>query len=180
VVAEEFAVLDISQSGIRFTAPPECGFRLGKRCEAVVRLPSGSSYPVVGTVMRVEGQNISLHFATPLPGEFFASSEADRRAFFRLKYPIAERPRAMCMGGRYEISEISEGGIRISPHNLNDFILGTLVDAVLVFRDGTSQPVQGTIYRYDKGEVVIRLTKQIPASRVFTEQRFIIQKYKRM
>jgi len=57
---------------------------------------------------------------------------------------------------------------------------GAAIKGTVVFRDGKTCDVAGTVLRYivDKHQCVLTLTKGIPLTKMMEEQRHLLQKYK--
>ena len=108
-------------------------------------------------------------------------SEAQKRQFFRVIYPIVERPKVIVAGKSYKIIDLSEGGLKIyvkpQPVSLK-------VDAIIVgkvfFADGVSQEFTGKILRTHEDFIVVRTSVGISLQRIMNEQRFLIGKYGRL
>ncbi len=180
LVTAEYTIIDVSQTGIKIGTKQPKGFTPGQRLSARLNFPGGSTFIIDGVVVRIDSDGVAIHLSVPLPPEFHQVSMSDRRAFFRLRYPITERPRMQMLTRQYVVTEISEGGIRLRPTVLADFPVGSELNAVLAFHDGESLTVNGTVYRHSGDEVVIRLPKGIPESRIFAEQRYILKKYQHL
>ena len=79
-------VVDLSEHGLRFAAPPDGGPDLGDDVTGVVRFQSGPELRVEGTVVRVGDGAIALRFATRLP---FAALVSEER-YLRSRFPSWE------------------------------------------------------------------------------------------
>ena len=57
---------------------------------------------------------------------------------------------------------------------------GSVVKGTVVFKDGKTCEIAGTVLRYliDKRQCVLNLTKGIPLAKMMEEQRLLLQKYK--
>jgi hypothetical protein len=102
---------------------------------------------------------------------------SNRRNYFRLKYPVAERPAVRYKGRDYRVSEISEKGIKILRDKEFTVQAGQYFAGVVRFIDGGTVPIVGAVLRFDDQEVVVALTKGISLGRMTAEQRHIRQKY---
>ncbi len=104
-------------------------------------------------------------------------TQKQRRDFYRLEYPAAERPTVRFKGRDYTVSEISAGGIKIRAGRPGGFREGQFVAGVIRFVDGGIAPVVGGVHRFDGKDVVIKLTIGIGLNRMMAEQLRIRRKY---
>jgi hypothetical protein len=100
-----------------------------------------------------------------------------KRQFFRIEYPIDERPCLIVGGDQYEVLDTSERGMRLSP--LKSGPVPSTVKGTLRFRDGSECLVAGTVARQaPDGSLVVKLNVGIPLSQIMKEQRRLIQRYR--
>jgi hypothetical protein len=83
----------------------------------------------------------------------------EKRSYYRLQYPKPERPTVWFQGCCYEVSEISEGGVRVMLASGCPVRLGQTFAGVLRFNDGDTTPIVGIVLRWDDAETVVKLTK---------------------
>ena len=102
---------------------------------------------------------------------------SDRRNYFRLKYPHAERPVVRYKGCEYKVSEVSERGIKLLKDQECTVCAGQSFAGVIRFKDGVTVSIVGVVVRSDEKEMVVELTKGINLGRMTEEQRRIRQKY---
>ncbi len=105
------------------------------------------------------------------------SPHVQKREFYRLWYPVAERPRLQIGDHKFDVSEVSEAGARIvisAPVGLNDSESFT---GTITFRSGETDNVAGTILRSSESEIVANLTAGISLKRMMAEQIRVRQKY---
>ncbi|MDB5306806.1 MAG: hypothetical protein JWO38_1008 [Gemmataceae bacterium] len=101
---------------------------------------------------------------------------AQRRAFYRLRYPEAERPTVQVDDRGYEVAELSEAGVRV-------LLAGQWVGpgapfrGFLRFRDGVVVLVSGEWLRTEGDEGVARLTTGVSLRRMLDEQRRLLRLY---
>ena len=100
-----------------------------------------------------------------------------RRDYYRLEYPAAERPTVRFRGRDYTVSEVSSGGLRILPGRQGGFREGQFFAGVIRFVDGGVAPVVGRVHRLDGNEAVIKLAIGIRLNRMMAEQLRIRRKY---
>lgn len=98
----------------------------------------------------------------------------ERRAFYRLRYPAAERPVARTAGGPLVVAELSEGGARLVVADGEPAVAAAVVGYV-VFGDRGADRIEGTVLRHDAGEAVLRLSLGVPLRRMIAEQRRLLQ-----
>lgn len=106
------------------------------------------------------------------------SSRANR-AYYRLRYPDAERPRLQFDNSEYEVVELSELGGRIHLGG-RELRSGTAISGWVRFRDGESAPIEGQVIRTEGKEAVLQLTEGVSFSRMLAEQRRLIRLYPMM
>jgi len=106
---------------------------------------------------------------------------ADRveRAFYRIHYPIVERPRFWAGTCAYEVLDCCEGGLR---YRLGESDarpeVGSMVRGLLRFHSGTEFDVEGEVVRVQSGSVALDLvTDRIPFSVILAEQKALLRRY---
>jgi hypothetical protein len=106
-----------------------------------------------------------------------ATPPHQKRNYYRLKYPKSERPTVWFRGCTYEVSEISEGGVRIMLAKGCAVRLHQTFAGVLRFKDGDTTPVVGVVLRWEGDEMVVKLSQGISLKRMIAEQSRIRKKY---
>lgn len=96
--------------------------------------------------------------------------DEQQRAYFRLWYPQVARPALVIGDRKFEVTEISEEGVRIAisgsfGREENESFSGTIQ-----FSNGESDPVAGTVRRSSPKEVVASLSRGISLKRMMSEQ----------
>ena len=104
-------------------------------------------------------------------------SQGQRRGFYRLEYPVTERPTVRYKGRDYKVSEASEGGIKILLDRHCEIHARQLFAGVVRFKDGGIAPVVGVVLRSDEREMIVKFTKGISFNRMMAEQMRIRKKY---
>ena len=97
---------------------------------------------------------------------------AQRRAFYRLKYPADKAPRVIINNVPYGIVDISENGIKISNpfrHRMPD----DLFSMVVQLHEGDPIKVVARVIRREPVMVAFYLIHGIPYKRILLEQSFI-------
>ena len=100
-----------------------------------------------------------------------------KRQYFRIEYPVIERPTLTMGADKFEVVDASERGLRIigkegkpSP---------TDIKGNLKFKSGSECPVVGKVTRkFEDGSLAVQLTVGISLSIIMNEQRLLIQKYR--
>lgn len=104
------------------------------------------------------------------------SGSSERRAFYRLRYPREEYPVLLFDARTFPVVEISEFGMRVL-HQGERLVPDRAFSGWVRFRDGESVPVEGTVYRTDRDETILKLTVCVSLKRMLDEQRRIIHLY---
>ncbi|VTT97875.1 Uncharacterized protein OS=Vibrio caribbenthicus ATCC BAA-2122 GN=VIBC2010_12544 PE=4 SV=1 [Gemmataceae bacterium] len=103
------------------------------------------------------------------------SNGRNRRAFFRLRYPDADRPVLTTGPHRFEVAEVSEAGGRLVLVGTEPGV-GTAVSGPVSFADAPEW-IEGTVLRHDAGEAVVVLTVRVTLRRMLTEQKRLARRY---
>jgi hypothetical protein len=104
------------------------------------------------------------------------SGSSERRAFFRLRYPEAERPKLLFDNMQFEVVELSESGLRIDLGG-RQLETGRTVLGWVRFRDYEANVVEGAVLRTEGQEAVVLLSLKISLKRMLDEQRRLIKLY---
>ncbi|WP_394247262.1 PilZ domain-containing protein [Vibrio profundi] len=104
-------------------------------------------------------------------------SFAQKRQYYRLKYPKRARPIMRVDDELFHVSEVSEKGVRLLIRNLAAFYQGLSMVGTLNLHDHSSVQVCGAVLRFDGDEVILQLTKGPSFKDMVSEQRHIRQKY---
>ncbi len=99
------------------------------------------------------------------------------RAYYRLRYPRAERPTVRIEDRDYEVSEVSERGARIVLTGACAVPRDQPFAGVLRFRDGETGSIEGVVLRSDEKEMVVGLSSGVSLKRMMAEQIRLRQKY---
>lgn len=97
-------------------------------------------------------------------------SGQERRRHYRIRYPVMHRPSVDVWGRRYEVIDVSEGGVRFDCPNLESVAAGQPVQAIITFDDASKADVEGTVVRVERRRVALEFTVGIPYSRIVREQ----------
>lgn len=102
-----------------------------------------------------------------------------KRAHFRLQYPVASRPKITIRNETLDIIDISEMGVRFGVRNASTWKgLTEVMQATITFADGEKVAVLGKILRVSADQIVLHLTRGIPYAKIMSEQRRILQSHK--
>jgi len=104
------------------------------------------------------------------------SSIPQRRAYFRVVYPVSARPRLTIEMQIYEVLDISEKGVRFHIGN-KIFPFDEIIKAMVTFHDKENLVLEGKVIRKEEDEVALLLTEAIPYRRIVKEQQFLIKNY---
>ena len=99
----------------------------------------------------------------------------EKRAYYRLRYPASARPSVRIAGHEAEVTELSEGGIRL--RLLDGVEPGRQLAGLVRFADGHTARISGEVRRSDGDEVVLLLTIGISLKRMLIEQQKLIREY---
>ncbi len=104
-------------------------------------------------------------------------SAAERRAHYRLHYPLQDRPLLHLGERRFAVTEISEGGLRVRNEQTPPLSAGQDISGVLEFAAGESDTVEGRVARLVGDEAVLALGRGISFRRMVAEQIRLHHKY---
>lgn len=99
-------------------------------------------------------------------------AEREKRSYIRIVYNPVKRPRLSAHNHAFEVTDISEGGIRFL--NSNAILLPEIVRGTLTFLDHETIDIDGTVEWQQDNEVGLSLKYRIPAEIIEKEQRHII------
>ncbi|HTS89714.1 MAG TPA: PilZ domain-containing protein [Gemmatimonadales bacterium] len=102
------------------------------------------------------------------------------REHYRVAYPTALRPKLVVQGVTFEVVDISERGIRFRLGEAARPEPGFEVQGEVRFRRGETITLRGTVLRVADGEVAARLEEGIPLRVIMEEQRFLLDRNRRM
>lgn len=100
-----------------------------------------------------------------------------KRKYYRLRYPKRAMPSIRFEENLYQVTEVSEKGIRIMMKNLVSLYKGLSMTGTLNLHDEREVKVKGSILRFDKEEVIVILDKGPSFKHMVEEQRHIRNKY---
>ena len=69
----------------------------------------------------------------------------------------------------FQVTEVSEGGMRMIVNSLNSMYKGLSVKGILNLNDEDQVEIEGAVLRFDQGEVIVQLRKG-PTFKIMVEQ----------
>jgi len=100
-----------------------------------------------------------------------------RREYYRVEYPILDRPVLSAKAGQFEVIDVSEFGVRFKQENPCLFEPGMHLDARIRFNDGNEFECRGRVLRCDEESVSAQLHKPISMQRIRAESIYLLQTY---
>ncbi len=105
------------------------------------------------------------------------SSGSQRRELYRIVYPLKARPRLMVAGESCPVVDLCERGIRFQYLGARGFKMGETVHGVVLFADGTSLSIEGTVMRVQGKQAVLHLGTPISHAKVLQQQRYLLMHF---
>jgi hypothetical protein len=102
------------------------------------------------------------------------ADSAERRRFYRLRYPEEERPVALAENRVFRVAELSEEGVRIVLADGQPAV-GVAFAGYVRFPDDQVATVEGVVLRHEGAEAVVYLTVGVPLRRMLAEQQRLIR-----
>jgi len=99
------------------------------------------------------------------------------RQFFRLRYPVRERPRLRILAETFTVIDTSESGLLFFSSALPKFDLDLEVSGQLVFQDGQRIKIRGKVVRRNKNHYAMALEDGIPLTKMMAEHLALLAKY---
>jgi hypothetical protein len=100
----------------------------------------------------------------------------ERREFFRIRYPSVERPEIDVGDDRFDVAELSEGGLRVFGE-FEDLEAGHQVEGLLRLLCDSTLKITATFSRIQDGEAVFDNLHGVSFGEMMNEQRYLIRKY---
>ena len=100
-----------------------------------------------------------------------------KREYYRVEYPLNDRPALLSKEGEFEIIDISEGGVKFKAENYRHFSVGDMLGLSIKFSDNYTFNCMGKIVRIDNENVAVNNMHHIPLERIRSEHLQLIQKY---
>ena len=100
------------------------------------------------------------------------------RSFYRIHYPLPERPVLLAAGLSHPVLDCSEHGLRYLRTASTQVDIGDVVRGVLTFRRGTQVIVEGEVVRIQGDQIAVHLNiTPIPLGIILDEQRHLRAHY---
>ncbi len=101
-----------------------------------------------------------------------------KRAYFRIVYPVGDRPKIMLRNETFDVIDLSEMGVRFVSRNAGRWLgVAEALQATIVFFDKEKVTVIGRVLRANDDQVILHLSRGIPLTKVMAEQRRILQSH---
>ncbi len=104
------------------------------------------------------------------------STESQRRAHFRLRYPDPERPALVTDEGSHTVCEVSEGGLRFLSPKGSSWSCNTPIAGLLELPEH-ALAIEGRVLRVEGEEVIVALSEGVDLPTMVAEQKRLIRKY---
>ena len=101
----------------------------------------------------------------------------NKREYFRLQYPVIDRPKLQLNGRDFQVFEISEKGLQFAHADKFAFPMGAAVSGLITFHDGQTVSVSGKFVRYQPLVHIIADLEGIDLQRMLKEQLYLRNKY---
>jgi hypothetical protein len=100
-----------------------------------------------------------------------------RREYYRVHYPMSDRPVLLAKADRYEVMDVSEFGVCFKQDERYIFKPGMLLEATICFSDGNTYVCTGEVLRCEGARVCVQLHTPIPMQRIRAESVYLSMTY---
>lgn len=105
-------------------------------------------------------------------------AQPQTRSYYRVEYPLAERPHFLAGNRILQVLDCSEVGFRYDCAGYEPPTVGSEVVGRIRFRRGRQFPVHGQVVRVMGTEVVVLFEQdRIPLATIYDEQRYLRARY---
>ncbi|MEQ1906301.1 MAG: hypothetical protein ABL888_19110 [Pirellulaceae bacterium] len=104
----------------------------------------------------------------------------NHREFYRLRYPIMDRPKLELNGQQFEVTEIAERSLQFARVVNLIFQIGQEISGTVTFHDGQTVNIVGKLGRIRRNEGVIVELEGVDLARMFKEQFYLNAKFPRV
>ena len=104
---------------------------------------------------------------------------SQKREYFRVKFPIAQRPCFIVGSLELEIIELSENGASVAVGSHSPLGDPGPFDAIIRFKDGNTANVTACVHRWEKDQAILRFPANLAYSIVMAQQRHLLQNFPR-
>ncbi len=101
----------------------------------------------------------------------------NNREFYRLRYPLMDRPKLEMNGQKFEITEIAERSLQFARAENLRFQIGTKVSGLVTFHDRQTIEIFGKFGPIRRNEGVIVELEGVDLTRMFKEQFYLHAKF---
>ena len=105
------------------------------------------------------------------------SNDRNDRALFRLRFPNPERASLSIADQKYVVVELSEGGCRILAKAGQELQIDQGFKGSLDFGESGSDEVEGSVFRQDGEELILKLSTGVTTKRMMQLQIALRKKY---
>ena len=102
-----------------------------------------------------------------------------RRNYFRIRFPITQRPCLVVNAAQFDIVELAETGARVIVNGAGPSDTTGEFDAMIQFRDGVMVPVTARVHRREGDEAILRFSTNLPYAIIASEQRRLLKLFPR-
>jgi hypothetical protein len=102
-----------------------------------------------------------------------------RRDYFRIRFPITQRPRLITKLIELDVIELSENGARVAVVAAGILDGPEPFDAIIQFKDGTAAAVIALVHRWEAEEAILHFPDNLSYSIIAAEQRRLLQMFPR-
>jgi hypothetical protein len=191
-----YEIIEISSNGLKFSAKGEFRIQVGSKINGRIELKNGSAYDVAAKIVRSAKDGVALKLETEIPSKVIFNEErygakkseekmaqnlatSEKRAHYRVKYPIKGGSRFIFNGHQYEIIEISPNGLKFNQKGEFKIRVGLKINARVELKNGYSGDLTVKVMRMDKESVAIKLETGIPPKVIIDEERYILEHNKK-
>jgi PilZ domain-containing protein len=104
---------------------------------------------------------------------------SQRRNYFRIQFPITQRPRLVVSTAEFEVLELAETGARIIVGDAQVSETSGEFEATIQFPDGASASVTARVHRREINEAVLRFAANLPYPIIAGQQRRLLKLFPR-
>lgn len=106
------------------------------------------------------------------------TDDAQQRQHYRVRYPMAERPKITIDESQYEILELSEGGLRLAVYlGIEPSRLPETFHVEITLACGRTRSITASFTRQEGEEYICTELEGISMNDITEEQRYFIRKY---
>lgn len=101
----------------------------------------------------------------------------ERRKYFRIPFPLVDRPVVTISGHEMKVVDLSEGGLRAKMPQGVSYETGQMIQGELQVFDGTIFKISGRVVRKHEYHLILEFTELLPFSLIMRLQRHLLNKY---